>query len=95
MSADVSSDFIISILDEKTNSLRAQQGFGQVPLSRKLELSLLLLSFWHSLLLCCQFERRFDDTGRQALYSALGQLIVHSGANEAVNKILVLPKEGK
>ena len=45
MSADVSSDFIISILDEKTNSLRAQQGFGQVPLSRKLETQLAAAKF--------------------------------------------------
>ena len=71
------------------------KGLGKYLCPVSLRLSLLLLSFWHSLLLCCQFERRFDDTGRQALYSALGQLIVHSGANEAVNKILVLPKEGK
>jgi hypothetical protein len=30
---------------------------------------------------------------RQALYTALGQLIVHSGGDKAVQKIMVLPKE--
>jgi hypothetical protein len=61
MSADVSSDLLFQYWTKRQTHCGRSKGLGKYLCPVSLRLSLLLLSFWHSLLLCCQFERRFDQ----------------------------------